>query len=39
MHEYLIAWTPETLIVSKDLEAFVQVDSNPEDKEDGNCML
>ncbi|CAO3636202.1 unnamed protein product [Mucor hiemalis] len=33
-HEYLVAWTPEVLIPSKDMEAFVQVDINPEDSEE-----
>ncbi|KAI9309272.1 rab-GTPase-TBC domain-containing protein [Cunninghamella echinulata] len=32
--EYLIAWTPEVLIPSHDLEAFVQVGNNPEQEND-----
>ncbi|CAO3618918.1 unnamed protein product [Cunninghamella echinulata] len=32
--EYLVAWTPEVLIPSHDLEAFVQVDNNPEKEND-----
>ncbi|CDH50635.1 gtpase-activating protein gyp7 [Lichtheimia corymbifera JMRC:FSU:9682] len=38
-HEYLIAWTPEALILSKDMEAFVQVDNNPEDEEGSTVMI
>ncbi|KAI9311242.1 rab-GTPase-TBC domain-containing protein [Dichotomocladium elegans] len=38
-HEYLIAWTPETLILSKDLEAFVQVDSNPEESDEASTVM
>ncbi|KAI8079327.1 rab-GTPase-TBC domain-containing protein [Thamnidium elegans] len=33
-HDYLVAWTPEALIPSKDMEAFVQVDINPENTEE-----
>jgi hypothetical protein len=33
--ERLVAWTPEVLIPSEDIEAFVQVDTNPEDNEQG----
>ncbi|KAG2215549.1 hypothetical protein INT46_000355 [Mucor plumbeus] len=32
-NEYLIAWTPEALIPSKDMDAFVRVDVNPNDTE------
>jgi hypothetical protein len=34
-----VAWTPEALIPSKDMEAFVQVDVNPEDSEEIECKL
>ncbi|KAI8988873.1 GTPase activating protein Gyp7 [Pilobolus umbonatus] len=33
-HDYLLAWTPESLIPSKDMEAFVQVDVNDDDAGD-----
>ncbi|KAG0178167.1 hypothetical protein DFQ29_003844 [Apophysomyces sp. BC1021] len=29
--EYLVSWIPEALIPSKDLDAFVKVDFNPEE--------
>ncbi|KAI8981649.1 rab-GTPase-TBC domain-containing protein [Mycotypha africana] len=31
---YLVAWTPEALIPTKDIEAFVQVDVNPDNAEE-----
>ncbi|CAO3589541.1 unnamed protein product [Absidia cylindrospora] len=34
--QQLIAWTPEMLIPSENLEAYVQVDTNPEENEQGN---
>ncbi|KAI9264262.1 rab-GTPase-TBC domain-containing protein [Phascolomyces articulosus] len=30
-HDYLIAWTPEAEILSKDIDAYVKIDSNPEE--------
>ncbi|KAI8637932.1 rab-GTPase-TBC domain-containing protein [Parasitella parasitica] len=30
-NEFLVAWTPEALIPSKDIDAFVRVDVNPND--------
>ncbi|KAL0085745.1 putative GTPase activating protein [Phycomyces blakesleeanus] len=36
---YLVAWTPEALIPSKDMEAFVQVDCNPEDSTEEAPMI
>ncbi|KAI8884136.1 RabGAP/TBC [Backusella circina FSU 941] len=32
-HGYLVAWTPESLIPSKDIESFVQVDLDPDNAE------
>lgn len=36
-NEYLVAWTPEALIPSKDMDAFVRVDVNPNDIEQVEC--
>ncbi|CAO3616877.1 unnamed protein product [Cunninghamella blakesleeana] len=33
-NQYLVAWTPELLIPTQDLEAFVQIDNNPEEESD-----
>ncbi|KAI7892033.1 GTPase activating protein [Mucor mucedo] len=38
-HDYLVAWTPEALIPSKDLEAFVQVDINPQEEVESSIMI
>ncbi|KAG2218741.1 hypothetical protein INT45_003059, partial [Circinella minor] len=34
--EYLIAWTPESEILSKDMDAYVKVDCNPEENNTNN---
>ncbi|PHZ14649.1 RabGAP/TBC [Rhizopus microsporus ATCC 52813] len=33
-HGHYVAWTPEACIPSKDVESFVQIDFNPENKQD-----
>ncbi|KAI8336183.1 rab-GTPase-TBC domain-containing protein [Chlamydoabsidia padenii] len=37
--EQLVAWTPEVLIPSEDMEAFVQVDNNPEENEQVSTVM
>ncbi|KAI8147662.1 rab-GTPase-TBC domain-containing protein [Fennellomyces sp. T-0311] len=37
--EYLVAWTPEAEILSKDMDAYVKVDSNPEEADDAASMI